>query len=257
MAEIAAYVRRSTDDQTDSHQLEAIRDWATSHDIDIADIDIFSEQASGADSEREAFGELVDEVEAGEFDTVVVWEISRIARRGLDAQRFFAACEESDTVIEVTDGAISRIEPDGTNRMIADIIASVAAQERRALIRRTEAGLERARAEGKWIGAPPTGYIVHDGRLAPNQSPDYEAGETGYLDVVHALEAIDDGASYRATASETPNVTRQTLAKIDQDDELRARYLEPETVDDDRIPASEMLRRKRAEDKQEREERFD
>ncbi|WP_368408824.1 hypothetical protein [Halorussus limi] len=42
---------------------------------------------------------------------------------------------------------------------MADIIASVAAEERRQLIRRTESGQRRAREEGKWLGQVPIGFV--------------------------------------------------------------------------------------------------
>lgn len=57
-------------------------------------------------------------------------------------------------------------------------------------------------------------------------SPDYDDGETGYLDMQDALEEIDDDESYRAAAGSTPNVTRQTLSTIDQDDDRRQMYFE-------------------------------
>lgn len=231
----AAYIRRSTADQEDQHQIDSIREWIDEHDLERDEVDMIVEQASGASSDRDQFGELLERIGAGEFDDIVVWEISRIARKGTQAQQFFDAAEESGTTIHVTNGSVRRIEPDGHGRLIADIIAAVAAEERRSLIRRTEAGIKRAREEGKWTGQTPTGFVTVDGYLRPNLSPDYDAGETGYHDMVDALEQLDHGASYRATAAETPNVTRQTLSNIDGDDDRRQWYLSPDDVEDERI----------------------
>ena len=223
---IASYIRPSTQDQTDQHQIDSIERWLEERDKDIADIDLYVDQESGASEDRDEFGELLEKIEDGQYHDVVVWEISRIARKGTQAQRFFDACEDSETTIHVTDGSIRTIEPDGHGRLIADIIAAVAAEERRSLIRRTKAGIRRAKDEGKHVGQPPVGFETVDGNLRPNMSPDYESGETGYLDIQDALEEIDDGMSYRAAAAETPNVTRQTLSKIDQDDDRRQRYFD-------------------------------
>ena len=74
----------------------------------------------------------------------------------------------------------------------AAIGASVATEERRALLRRTRSGLRQARAAGK----------------------------------------IDAGASYRAVADGTPNVTCQTLSNIDRDKKRRAWYLKGDAADD-------------------------
>lgn len=227
----AIYVRRSTADQRDEHQLDDISEWLDRHGLEIGDVDTYAEQASGASESRDKFAELIEAIERDEYTDVVVWEISRIARKGLLAQRFFDACEEHETVIHVTNGSVREIRPDGTGRMVAGIIAEVAAEERRNLIRRTKSGQRRARNEGKWLGQVPKGFIRQDGYLRPNLTPDYDEGETGFFDVVDALERIQNGESYRAAAANTPNVTRQTLSNIDNDEERRRWYLETDAED--------------------------
>jgi len=233
----ATYVRRSTAKQETEHQRAAIREWLDAHDLTPGEIDTYEEQASGASADRDAFLNLVDAIDAGEYDDVVVWEISRIARKGFLAQRFFDAAEESGTTIHVTDGAVRKVEPDGHGRLVADIIAAVAAEERRSLIRRTEAGVQQAIEQGKWVGQVPAGFVTVEGYLRPNFSPDYDAGEVGFHDIAEALEAIDGGQSYRKTAKETPNVTRQTLSAIDRDEQRRKWYLEGQ-AEDERVQAA-------------------
>lgn len=228
----AVYVRRSTAEQSDEHQLDDIAEWLDRHGLEIGDVEMFAEQASGASSSRDKFAQLIDAIENNEFTDIVVWEISRIARKGLLAQRFFDACEEHESVIHVTNGSVREIRPDGTGRMVAGIIAEVAAEERRNLIRRTKSGQRRARSEGKWLGQVPVGFLRTDGYLKPNVDPDYAAGETGFFDVVTALERLDSGGSYRSVAQDTPNVTRQTLSTIDNDADRRGWYLEAEAKDD-------------------------
>lgn len=234
LEEVAVYIRRSTADQDEEHQRDDIRDWLHRHNLQIGDVELYPEQASGASENRNQFRQLIDDIENGDYTDVVVWEISRIARKGLLAQEFFDACENSDTVIHVTNGSVRQVRPDGTGRMVAGIIAEVAAEERRSLIRRTQSGLRRARKEGKWLGEVPTGFVRDDGYLKPNLDPDYDDGQTGYLDIVEALEAIEDGDSYNQTAKRTPNVTRQTLSNIHQDSERKAWYLDG-NADDARV----------------------
>lgn len=230
----AVYIRRSTADQDEEHQRDDIVSWLDRRDLRIGDVDTYAEQASGADADRDDFNQLIQAVERDEYTDVVVWEISRIARKGFLAQQFFDACEDHDVTIHVTNGSVRKIEPDGTGRMVAGIIAEVAAEERRTLIRRTKSGIRRAKAEGKWVGQVPAGFVRVDGYLRPNLSPDFDDGETGYHDIIDALEDIEAGKSYRAVASETPNVTRQTLMNIHKDDERRSWYLEG-TPEDERV----------------------
>jgi DNA invertase Pin-like site-specific DNA recombinase len=220
------YIRRSTADQEEQHQRTAITDWLEQRDLQLGDVELYAEQASGASEDRDEFERLIDDVEADELAHVVIWEISRIARKGFLAQKFFDACEDNGVTIHVTNGSVRKVEPDGHGRMVADVIAAVAAEERRSIIRRTRAGLKRAKSEGKWVGQVPTGFVRVDGYLRPNFSPDYEAGETGFHDIAEALEDIDGGESYRSVAKETPNATRQTLMRIDDNKERRSWYLE-------------------------------
>ena len=227
----ATYVRWSTEEQEREHQRADINQWLTKHDLSLDDISVYAEQASGADRDRDEFQALIEDIESGEFEAVVVWEVSRIARRGLDAQRFFETCETQDVVIHVVNGAVRRIEPNGTGRLVADIIASVSAEERRRLIRRTKSGLSTAKEQGKWLGNVPTGFVRVDGYLKPNLNPDYDSDETGYLDVSEALERIESGESYRSVARETPNLTRQGLMDIHKSDRA-GWYLEQEATDD-------------------------
>jgi DNA invertase Pin-like site-specific DNA recombinase len=230
----AMYIRRSTEEQSDEHQLDDISAWLDRHDLAIGEVDEYSEHGSGASEERDEFRQLIEAIESDTYTDVVVWEISRIARKGLLAQRFFDACEEHNTVIHVTNGSVREIRPDGTGRMVAGIIAEVAAEERRTLIRRTKSGVTRARKEGKWVGQVPVGFTTVDGYLKPNLDPDYDEDESGFLDVVDALERLEDGESYRSVGSDTPNVTRQTLMRIDRDGDRKAWYLDNE-ADDERV----------------------
>lgn len=230
----ATYIRKSTADQSDEHQRADIQDWLDSNDIPVAEVDFYAETGSGADSTRDEFTSLIESVEDGAYSDVVVWEVSRIARKGFLAQRFFDSCEENKVTIHITNGSVRRIEPDGTGRLVADIIASVAAEERRNLIRRTRSGQKQARQAGKWVGNPPVGFVVIEGFLKPNLDPDYDDSETGFFDVVEALESVESGQSYNKTAENTPNITRQTLATIHQNPKRRAWYLDGES-DDERV----------------------
>lgn len=225
------YIRRSTAEQEDQHQHDDIREWLNERDLSLGEVEILSEQASGASSTREEFQTLIDRIDTGEVDHVVVWEISRIARKGKLAQEFFDTCENNSTTVHITNGSISEIQPDGTNRLIADIIAAVAAEERRSLIRRTKSGVSRAQSEGKWIGNVPLGFRRDDdGYLQPIVEANRDEGEVAYFEVQEALERIEAGESYNSVAESLP-VTRQALSKIHQDNERRAWYLNSDAED--------------------------
>ena len=229
---VATYIRASTDDQTHANQRESISDWLDDNGLDWSDVEQYADTGSGADDDREDFQRLVDDLEIGDLDTVVCWEISRLSRRGATLQEFFDSAEDTDTTIVITDGAVEKVSPDGQGRFVADVIGMVYQQERRQLIRRIESGVDRAKREGKWLGQVPAGFTRDDeGYLQPNLDPDHDAGEVGYLEVRSALEQIDNGESYRKAANGL-RVTRQTLSSIDQDEERRQWYLEADADDE-------------------------
>lgn len=82
----AAYIRRSTAEQENEHQLSAINNWLEDHDVD--DVEFLSETPNGASRSREKFLELIDLIRDNGIDHVVVWELSRLAREGQLAQEF-------------------------------------------------------------------------------------------------------------------------------------------------------------------------
>ncbi|RBI58321.1 resolvase [halophilic archaeon] len=238
MPTYATYIRASTDEQTDSHQRESINNWLAEHDADAADVDRYVDLGvSGAADDREQFTVLLDAIEDGDYSHVVCWEISRLSRTGATLQQFFDTCEDTETTVVITDGAVEKVTPDGTGRFVADIIGMVYQQERRTLIRRIEAGQRRAQREGKWLGQVPAGFTRDgEGYLQPLLDPDHDAGEVGYLELRDAIERVDDGESYNSVASGLP-LSRQALSNIHQDSERRAWYLDAE-ADDDRIDAA-------------------
>ena len=199
------------------------------------------ETASGANRSREEFQRPLSKIEAGEVDHVVVWELSRIAREGELAQRFFNACEDHDVHVHITSGSIREIKPDGTNRFVADILAAVYAEERRTLIRRTKLGQERALKHGRWVGQPPLGFTTDsDGYLIPNcefYGEDYNEDRDGFFAVAHAVEEIDRGESYRS-AADGLQCTLQALLLVGQDSEKRRWYFARVVESDPRMRVS-------------------
>lgn len=241
MGDYAAYIRRSTFEQENEHQREAIREWFDEHDVSMDDVAVLSETASGASRSRSEFRRLLELIENDEIDHVVVWELSRIAREGELAQRFFNLCEDHDVHVHITSGSIREIKPDGTNRFVADILAAVYAEERRTLIRRTKYGQQRALDNEKWVGQPPTGFTTdEDGYLIPNVDlyDGYNPKRADFFAVEAAIEDLDtnDDASYRSLARDMM-CDRRSLSNIDNDDERRRWFLERE-ADDDRVQAA-------------------
>jgi DNA invertase Pin-like site-specific DNA recombinase len=230
---VAAYVRASTAKQGSQHQRDDITYWCGQNDINTSSIDWYVDLAqSGSDPGRDQFRELTDAVATGEYDRVVVWEISRLARLGSIYQEFFETAADNETIVNITNGWTDTVRPDGTGKLIADISAAVAEEERRKLISRVNSGIKRARREGKWLGEVPVGFERNsEGYLRP--LIDADPDEDSYLEIRNALEAIEDDESYRQAAMGL-NTTRQTLSRIHQDEDRRQWYLDA-TAEDKRV----------------------
>ncbi|QCS43628.1 recombinase family protein [Natrinema versiforme] len=229
---VGTYIRPSTERQNDQHQRDSINQYIDKQNLPCDRIEQYVDIESGSNDEREQFNDLLDGIRNDEFDHVIVWEISRISRRGATLLEFFDACEEHGVTIHITDGAVGKVKPDGTGRFVADIVGMVYQHERRQLIRRVKAGVKRAKDQGKWVGNVPAGFRRDDdGYLQPVVEPD--DGEDSYFELVDAIERLEDGGSYRSVAKSL-SISRQGLTNIHKDPGRKRWYLDGES-DDDRV----------------------
>lgn len=149
MSRTFAYCRVSTLDQTTDNQVREIE--AAGFAVDPKRIIAETVSGSVAAVERKGFARLLDRLEAG--DVLIVTKLDRLGRSALDVR-----------------GTVDRLAADGVRvhclalggvdltsaagRMTMGVIAAVAEFERDLLIERTQAGLKRAKAEGKRLGRP-------------------------------------------------------------------------------------------------------
>lgn len=149
MSRVFAYCRVSTFDQTTENQLQEIAAAGFAVDTRRA----ISETVSGsvATSERPGFAKLLDKLEAG--DVLVVTKLDRLGRNAMDVRATVEALAGLGVRVHcLALGGIDLTSPAG--KMTMGVIAAVAEFERDLLIERTQAGLKRAKAEGKAVGRP-------------------------------------------------------------------------------------------------------
>jgi putative DNA-invertase from lambdoid prophage Rac len=150
MSRTFAYCRVSTTDQTTENQVRDIR--ALAPEIDPRRIVTEAVSGSLAAAERPAFARLVDRLEAG--DLLIVTKLDRLGRNAMDVR----ATVERLAAMGVRVKCLALGDTDLTSsagKLVMQIIAAMAEFERDLLIERTQAGLDRARAEGKTLGRPP------------------------------------------------------------------------------------------------------
>lgn len=151
MPRIFAYCRVSTADQTTENQKLEIK--AAGFAIEARRLIEENISGSVAAKERPGFIKLVDRLESG--DVLVVTKLDRLGRNAMDVR---ATVEQLATcgvrVHCLALGGVDLTSPAG--KMTMQVIAAVAEFERDLLIERTQSGIDRAKAEGKQFGRPPT-----------------------------------------------------------------------------------------------------
>lgn len=149
MARTFAYCRVSTADQTTDNQAREIE--AAGFKVDPKRIVTETVSGSVAAMERKGFAKLVDRLEAG--DILIVTKLDRLGRNAMDVRATVDnLAKEGVKVHCLALGGVDLTSPAG--KMTMGVIAAVAEFERDLLVERTQAGLSRAKAEGKTLGRP-------------------------------------------------------------------------------------------------------
>lgn len=149
MSRVFAYCRVSTLDQTTDNQVGEI----ASAGFAVQPSRVVAETVSGSvhASERPGFGKLLDRLESG--DVLVVTKLDRLGRNAMDVRATVEALTGLGVRVHcLALGGVDLTSPAG--KMTMGVIAAVAEFERDLLIERTQAGLTRAKAEGKVLGRP-------------------------------------------------------------------------------------------------------
>jgi DNA invertase Pin-like site-specific DNA recombinase len=150
---VALYARVSTSNQNTSNQLLEVREaikrngWTLAHEL-------VDHGISGAKnkSERPAFAQLHRLIARREVDIVAVWSIDRLGRSIQDLVQLMGELEAKRIHLYSHKQAIDTSTPAG--RMTFAIFASIAEFERELIKERINAGIARARSEGKKLGRP-------------------------------------------------------------------------------------------------------
>lgn len=149
MARTFAYCRVSTTDQTTDNQVREIE--AAGFAVDAKRIVVETVSGSMPAMERRGFARLIDKLEAG--DVLIVTKLDRLGRNAMDVTGTVKALAAAGVRVHcLALGGMDLTSPAG--EMTMTTLAAVAEFERDLLIERTQAGLSRAKAEGKVLGRP-------------------------------------------------------------------------------------------------------
>jgi len=231
---IALYARVSTKDKGQDHenQLRELREfvtrkagdgWVLSHE--------YVDKASGKTAERPQFQRLFEDASRRQFDLVLFWSLDRFSREGVletlqHLQRLSSHGVEWFSYREEYLRSIGVFK-----EAVLAILAAIAKQERIRLSERVQAGLSRARSQGKVLGRPKAAVrparvlrlrerglsmrrIAAETGVDPSAVPG--SGKDGRVTKGDMLAAIE-----RAAAQPTPVTSAQLRAPSAPDDAAR------------------------------------
>ena len=148
---VALYARVSTRDQDAELQLEDLRRLAAQRRWTVA-AEHVDQGVSGAKVRRPALDQLMAEARAGKLDVVAVWRFDRFAR---STQHLLAALEEFRTLgVDFVSMRENLDTSTPMGRAMFTITAAIAELERELIRERVQAGVDRARRNGKRLGRP-------------------------------------------------------------------------------------------------------
>lgn len=140
------YVRCSTIEQNEARQIKMAQEQNAEK--------VFADKASGKNTDRAAFKEMMAFVRAG--DTAVVESISRIARNTRDLLSIVSELTEKGVEFVSLKENIDTTTPQG--RFMLTVFGALAELERENILERQREGIEIAKSEGKYKGRKPIDY---------------------------------------------------------------------------------------------------
>ena len=213
MQHIAVYVRVSTRKQDTKSQEPDVQQWLTAY-ADGKPIVWYRDKATGKTMDRPGWNRLESAIDAGKVSTVIVWRLDRLGRTasGLTAL-FEKLIARKVNFVSLRDGVDLST---AAGRLIANVLASVAAYENEVRSERIRAGQSAARAAGKKWGGSVKGRRL---KLTDEQ-----------IDTIRrmATEGATKAAMARATGLSRPTVyavMRNVQAEVVQNGSKQARRL--------------------------------
>lgn len=124
---------------------------------------------SGGTMDRPALMRLIEQIEAGQIDCVVVYKVDRLSRSLLDFARMMEVFERHGVSFVSVTQQFNTASSMG--RLILNVLLSFAQFEREMISERTRDKIAATRRKGKWSGgAPILGYDVVDRKLVVNET---------------------------------------------------------------------------------------
>ena len=201
MTKAIGYIRVSTHEQAESglslaHQRAKVEAQATLSDLElVAVLEDASESANHLN--RPAMTDLLNRIECGQVDCIIVAKLDRLTRSIKDLSELLetlgrAKRADGGKGVDLISTAESLDTSTATGRLVINIMASVSQWERKVIAERTSAAMQELRAQGKSTGTPQFGYDFVEGERVENPA------EQAILSEIAAMR--EQGETWQAVA---------------------------------------------------------
>lgn len=168
---VCVYIRVSTEEQVEGYSLNAqvntLRQYADLQGWDItkvyADEGISGKSISG----RPQLQQLINDIQLGDLDGVLVWKISRLSRSLYDTLHLLRKFDEYGVKFMSYSENFDTSTPIG--RLVLQLMAGIAEMERNTLSDNVKLGMKQKALEGGYNGGILFGYDSIDGSLFINE----------------------------------------------------------------------------------------
>jgi len=179
-----SYIRVSTEDQAKNgvsleNQADRIRQYAQYKEIEIAQEIQDAGVPGGVNKARHGFIELLDRVEGGGIDAIVLYSLERLSRDMLTLLALERLLDEYDVELHTVEGQVDTSTPDGF--MNFAMKAFLGEMERRQVKYRTRKAMEHKKARGQVVGQVPYGWRRNGQQL------EAEEGEQKVIEIVNGM----------------------------------------------------------------------
>ncbi len=174
---VATYTRISTDEDHQPYSLDAQADRLGNYVASQDGWELvrrFTDQASGATTERQGLQRALSEARAKRFDLLLVYRVDRFARSVRGLAQLLEELDNAGVAFRSATEPFDTTTPAG--RMMVQMLGVFAEFERATIVDRVIAGMERKASRGGWCGGsrpfgyvsdPATGFLVPKDGEAP------------------------------------------------------------------------------------------
>lgn len=216
----ATYRRVSTEGQAEkgvslANQAERMNAYALYKGFEVVAEIEDSGISGGVNKARDGFIALLDRVQAGDIDVIILYSLERLSRDMLTLLALERLLHEHDVELHTIEGQVDTSTPDGF--MGFCMKAFLGEMERRQVKHRTRAAMQHKKSNGEVVGSIPYGYtregdsllpVVHEQSITKEVNELYQGGHR-LVDICRTLN--DQGKTTRGGKPWTPQQVKRLL----------------------------------------------